>query len=65
MTGEAVCIITEKGQGDIVFRKMAEEIQKYMEDWSDGKISVETIVFSGENEELVSTKNAHSWIKEC
>lgn len=64
MTGEAVRIINETGQGDIVFRKMAEEIQKYMEDWSDGKISVETIVFSGENEELVSTKNAHSWIKE-
>ena len=64
MTGEAVRIINETGHGDIVFAKMAENIKEYMEKWSDGRISVEVIVFSGENEELVSTDNAHTWIKE-
>jgi cobalt-precorrin-5B (C1)-methyltransferase len=64
MTGEAVRIINETGHGDIVFDKMAENIKEYMEKWSDGNISVEVIVFSGENEELVSTENAHTWIKE-
>ncbi len=64
MTGEAVRIINETGHGDIVFDKMAENIKEYMEKWSDGNISVEVIVFSGENKELVSTENAHTWIKE-
>ena len=64
MTGEAVRIINETGQGEVVFCKMAEAIKKNMEEWSDGTIEVETIVFSGENEELVSTENAHSWIRE-
>ena len=64
MTGEAVRIINETGHGEIVFYKMAESIKEYMEKWSDGNISVEVIVFSGENEELVSTENAHTWIKE-
>lgn len=63
MTDEAVRIITEKGLGDKVFPRMAELIKKHMEEWAEGKLSVEVIVFSNEYTELVSTGNAHELIK--
>ena len=64
MTDEAVRIITEEGLADKVFPRMAELIKKHMEEWSDGKMTVEVIVFSNEYTELVSTGDAHEFIKE-
>lgn len=64
MTDEAVGIINETGKGEAVYQLMAENIRKYLEDWSEGKIRAEVIVFSKENTELVATPEAHSWIKE-
>lgn len=68
MTDEAVRILEETGMGDAIFKKMAEGITKNMEAWAqeipNKEIKVETIVFSNENTELVSTDKAHDWIKE-
>ncbi len=64
MTDEAVRLINETGEGDKVFRKMAKDIKANLESFSDGKIEAEVIVFSNENNELVSTDEAHNWIKE-
>ncbi|SFU34273.1 cobalt-precorrin-5B (C(1))-methyltransferase CbiD [Butyrivibrio sp. INlla21] len=64
MTDEAVRIITEKGLADKVFPKMAELIKKHMEEWADGKIQIEIIVFSNEYTELVSTAGAHGFMEQ-
>lgn len=64
MTDEAVRIITEEGLADKVFPRMAEMIKTNMEEWTEGKIEVEVIVFSNEYTELVSTGRAHEFIKE-
>ena len=64
MTDEAVRIITEKGLADKVFPKMAELIKKHMEEWADGKIQIEIIVFSNEYTELVSTVGAHGFMEQ-
>ncbi|RKM60995.1 cobalamin biosynthesis protein CbiD [Butyrivibrio sp. XB500-5] len=63
MTDEAVRIITEKGLADKVFPKMAELIKKHMEEWAEGKIQIEIIVFSNEYTELVSTAGAHGFME--
>ena len=63
MTDEAVRIITEKGLADKVFPKMAELIKKNMEEWAEGKIQIEIIVFSNEYTELVSTAGAHGFME--
>lgn len=62
MTDEAVRIINEEGIGDLVFEEMVSRIKKNMEEWTDGRVQVEVIVFSNENTELVATKNAHEWL---
>ena len=64
MTDEAVGIINETGRGSAVFKKMADNIRDYLEKWSEDALKAEVIVFSNENTELVSTDQAHSWIKE-
>lgn len=64
MTDEAVRIITEEGLADKVFPKMAEMIKTNMEEWTEGNLEVEVIVFSNEYTELVSTGRAHEFIKE-
>ena len=63
MTDEAVRIITEEGLADKVFPEMARLIKKYMEEWADGKMKIEVIVFSNEYTELVSTDEAHEYLK--
>lgn len=63
MTDEAVRIITEKGLADKVFPRMAELIKKNMEEWAEGKVQIEVIVFSNEYTELISTDKAHEYIK--
>ncbi|WP_051209553.1 cobalt-precorrin-5B (C(1))-methyltransferase CbiD [Butyrivibrio sp. WCD3002] len=62
MTDEAVKIINEEGIGDLVFDEMVSRIKRNMEEWSEGRIRAEVIVFSNENTELVATKNAHEWL---
>ena len=62
MTDEAVRIITEEGIAREVFEEMADRIRQNMEDWAEGRMQVEVIVFSNENTELVATKNAHEWL---
>lgn len=63
MTDEAVRIITEKGLADKAFPRMAELIKKNMEEWAEGKVQIEVIVFSNEYTELVSTDKAHEYIE--
>lgn len=63
MTDEAVRIIKETGEDDAVFNEMAKEIKKNIEDWAEGKIEAEIIVFANENTELVSTDRAHEFLK--
>ena len=62
MTDEAVRIISQAGISDKVFPRMANEIKRNMEAWADGKMDIEIIVFSNENTELVSTKDAHDFL---
>ncbi len=62
MTDEAVSYISQKGIGDDVFTEMARRIKTNMESWSEGKLSVEVIVFSNENNELVASSCAHEWL---
>ncbi|MBO4458208.1 MAG: cobalamin biosynthesis protein CbiD [Butyrivibrio sp.] len=63
MTDEAVRIITDEGLADKVFPKMAQLIKKHMEEWAEGNMQIEVIVFSNEYTELVSTDNAHEYLK--
>ncbi len=63
MTDEAIRIITEKGLGRDVFPEMASRIKRHMEEWSEGRIQAEIIVFSNENTELVSTFYAKEFIE--
>ncbi len=63
MTDEAVRIINETGEGAAVFKEMAQDIKKNIEDWAEGKIEAEIIVFANENTELVSTGRAHEFLK--
>ena len=65
MTDEAVRIINETGEGAKVFEKMADNIKANLENWSEGYLEAEVIVFSNENTELVATKKAHEFIKEA
>lgn len=63
MTDEAVRIINEAGIGAEVFDEMAARIKADLEEWSDGKIEAQVIVFANENTELVATDMAHDWIR--
>ena len=63
MTDEAVRIINEAGIGAEVFDEMAARIKADLEEWSDGKIEAQVIVFTNENTELVATDMAHDWIR--
>ncbi len=63
MTDKAVQIINEEKLGDKVFPRMAEKIKKTMEDFSEGKIETETIVFSNEYTELTCTGNAKAFLE--
>lgn len=63
MTDEAVRLITEAGLKDKVFDEMAVRIKSHMEEWSQGELSVETIVFSNDYTGLVSTKGVDEFLK--
>ncbi|WP_243111839.1 cobalt-precorrin-5B (C(1))-methyltransferase CbiD [Butyrivibrio sp. CB08] len=58
MTDEAVRIITEAGLKEPVFSEIARRIKGCMEDWMDGQVKVETIVFSNDYTKLVETDGA-------
>lgn len=65
MTDEAVNLITEAGLKEAVFDEMAQEIKRYMEDWSGGEIESETVVFSNDYTKLVETGGAESFLEKC
>ena len=52
-----------KGGTDYSYGEMAELIKKHMEEWAEGKIQIEIIVFSNEYTELVSTAGAHGFME--
>ncbi len=58
MTDEAVRIITEAGLKESVFSEIARRIKSWMEDWMEGQIKAETIVFSNDYTKLVETEGA-------
>jgi len=58
MTDAALSLITEAGLRQQVAKEIAARIKGYMESWTEGNVSVETIVFSGDYEELVESPGA-------
>ena len=58
MTDAALSLITEAGLRQQVAKEIAGRIKRYMESWTEGNVSVETIVFSGDYEELVESPGA-------
>lgn len=62
MTDEAVRLITEAGLKDKVFDEMAARIKAHMEEWGQGELSVEIIVFSNDYTGLVSTRGADKFL---
>jgi cobalamin biosynthesis protein CbiD len=58
MTDAALSLITEAGLRQQVAKEIAGRIKRYMESWTEGDVSVETIVFSGDYEELVESPEA-------
>ena len=63
MTDEAVRIIREYGINADVFNDMAGRIKRNMQEWSDGEVQAEVIVFSNENTLLVQTDGALEFMK--
>lgn len=63
-TKEAVRIIGEAGISKAVFEDMARRIKSNLEEWAQGRINAQVIVFANENTELVSTGQAHEWVRE-
>lgn len=58
MTDAAFELISEAGLRQQVARKIADRIKSHMENWTEGEVAVETIVFSGDYEELVQSPGA-------
>ncbi len=58
MTDAALGLITEAGLRQQVAEEIAGRIKSHMESWTEGDVSVETIVFSGDYEELVESPGA-------
>ena len=58
MTDAALSLITAAGLKEQVAKEIAGRIKRYMESWTEGDVSVETIVFSGDYEELVESPEA-------
>ena len=63
MTDEAVRLITEAGYKDRVFDELAVRIKSYMEEWGDGELTVETVVFSNDYTKLVTTTGAEEFLR--
>ena len=63
MTDEAVRLITEAGYKDRVFDELAVRIKSYMEEWGDGELTVETVVFSNDYTKLVATTRAEEFLR--
>jgi cobalt-precorrin-5B (C1)-methyltransferase len=63
MTDEAVRLITEAGYKDRVFDELAVRIKSYMEEWGDGELTVETVVFSNDYTKLVATTGAEEFLR--
>lgn len=64
MTDEAVRLITQANLKEQVFDKVALNIKENMENWSDNKLQVETIVFSNDYTKLVETAGAEELLQE-
>ncbi len=62
-TDEAVKIIRNEGLSEDAFRAMTARIKASLEEWAEGKIEAEVIVFASENTELAATSKAHEWIR--
>lgn len=61
-TDEAVKIIDQKGLSKDVSKEMTRRIKANLEDWSEGRLKAEVIIFAGENAELAATDMAHEWL---
>lgn len=61
---DTVRIITEAGLKRDVFAEMAVRIKLHMEDWTDGKVQVETILFNNDQSELMPSLGAKDMLVE-
>ena len=55
---DTVRIITEAGLKREVFAEMAVRIKRHMEDWTDGTVQVETVLFNNDQSELMPSLGA-------
>ena len=63
-TDEAVRILKSQGMDAPVLAEMTRRIRDVMEDWADGKMQVEVIVFSNVHGELGKTEQAEQFLEE-
>ncbi len=61
---DTVRIITEAGLKREVFAEMAVRIKLHMEDWTDGKVQVETVLFNNDQSELMPSLGAKEMLME-
>ena len=62
-TDDAVRILRERGMDEPVLAEMTRRIRAVMQDWTGGKMQVETIVFSNAYGELGRTEGALEYIR--
>ena len=63
-TDEAVRVLKSRGMDAPVLAEMTRRIRDVMEDWADGKMQVEVIVFSNVHGELGKTEQAEQFLEE-
>ena len=63
MTDAALGVLEKYGVKEETAQKMARRICGYLEEWSDGRMRVETIVFANRDRELVRTKGAEELLR--
>ena len=63
MTDEAVRILKEYGMAEQVLSEMTRRIQAVMQEWAQGKMQVEVVVFSNVHGELGRTEKALEYMR--
>ena len=63
MTDAALGVLEKYGVKEGTAQEIARRICGYLEEWSDGKMRVETIVFANRDRELVRTKGAEELLR--